>query len=483
MAVFSGGGEAFPPLFGKSSNEGGYWVSIETVDYEKKATELSILTVKSFMKQHFNGTRVAKPTKEGKLILQAVSKHVGLQACKVKEFPLSPGKSCKIAILPMESMNHKVCSIYGRELLTLTVEEIEQELRNQKIIKVERAQTMKEGILTPNGLHILTFDAIDVPNDVYIGYMRYNLRTYYPRPLRCSRCCIFGHSKKRCNAEKEACRNCDKEPHIGTNCEKKYCRNCKKYTHCSFDKECPIFEMEVAIVRIKIDKNISYGQARAFLEKEMNRSTESYENSIFENLQRAARERAAESEAVKAAIIQNQREIDELKDDLKKLEEQAAELENLKRAKASFFDFISSQQPSTSHLSQTASKSTHTATQNTAQNSNANTPNNSTKESTQMETETNLKRKKSKSKEEIPNKRFTIPVTMHIYHTLTNEQSTQIKKIHKNRELDELIMYEFDETNKITARRPRDNAERNIAKKMLDLLKNEEEAELLNQSL
>jgi hypothetical protein len=194
----------------------------------------------------------------------------------------------------MESMNYRQGSIYGREILTCTVEELEKELKNQIVVKVERAMSMKDGVLTPNGLHILTFDATRLPDELYVGYMRYSVRTYYPRPLRCSRCCIFGILEK------------DVKLRI---CLKKYCRNCKCETHGTFEKECPKFEEEVAIVRLKVDKNWSYGEARAFLTKEVQKATDSYMNTILERYQKAARERAGQSEEVKAAIIQTKRKM------------------------------------------------------------------------------------------------------------------------------------------------------------------------------
>jgi hypothetical protein len=424
MAGFSGGGEAFPPLIGRSSTDYGYWVSIETVNYHQKATELPILMVKKFMEQYFVGTKVAKPTKEGRLILQASSKKVALQATKCKKFY----EVCEINITPMESMNHKLGSIYGREMLTITVEEMEAELKNQHVTNVERAQTMRDGVLSPNGLHILTFDATKMPEDVYIGYMRYNVRTYYPRPLRCTRCCIFGNSKKRCTAEKEACRYCRETPHTGSSCVQKYCRNCEDESHGTFDKDCPKFELEVAIVRLKIDKNLSYGQARALLNKEIQRSTESYENSILEKLSKAARERAAEAAAEHAAIIQNEKEIEELKKELDKLRETTEMLEELKQKFMDLTRYLEESERNTQLTSPatTIEKNTASSSQKITQNTKKG-QNKTTNEPTQMETETNLKRKKSKSKEEIPIKKYTTVINMHNFQSLTDEQLQQIQ--------------------------------------------------------
>jgi hypothetical protein len=229
-------------------------------------------------------------------------------------------------------------------------------------------------------------------------------------------------------------------------------------------------------VRIKIDKNIFYGQARAYLNKEIQRSTESYENSILEKLSKAARERAVESAEVKAAILQNENEIEELKNDIKRLVESTKELQELRQQKEQYLQtmrLLEEQQTPAPTPTPTPSTSMVTTRQKTAQN---------TKQA-QMETETNLKRKKSKSKEEIPTKKFTVVINMHNYHSLTNEQLSQIQDLHNNRDGSEPLMYEMDETHTITARRPRDNAERSVAKKIVQWMQNEDEVKKIDESL
>jgi hypothetical protein len=67
------------------------------------------------------------------------------------------------------------------------------------VVTAERVQFMKDGTLSTHGLHILTFDKARLPQEVYVGYMRYSVRTYYSKPLRCSKCCNFGHQRGYCD--------------------------------------------------------------------------------------------------------------------------------------------------------------------------------------------------------------------------------------------------------------------------------------------
>jgi len=320
MASFSGGGGNYPPLtppiLKAAPNNQKFWVAIETVDESIKATDIPIIFAKKFIEQFF-GTAIAKPTRDGRLLVEAINKNIALKAMNVTSMY---GKY-KIRITAMESMNNKVGSIFGRELLNNSIEEITGELKNQRVVKVERAQTMKDGELVANGLHILTFDT-DLPTKVHVGYMEYNVRKYYPRPLRCGKCCIFGHSKSRCQEKEMACRWCAEVAHQGTPCKGKYCRNCKdgaKKIHGTFDKECPMFETEVAIVRLKIDNNWSYGQARAFLMKETQKAADTHKSSILETMARNARQRAEDSANIKEERLKAEFEIAQLEKEVEEL--------------------------------------------------------------------------------------------------------------------------------------------------------------------
>jgi hypothetical protein len=307
MGSFSGGGTLFPPLkppniFGTPVEEG-IWTSMETVDYHKTAAQLDIFKVKKFMEATFPGTATARPTREGKLLILAKNTKIAQNAKKATKFY----DECKIKIETVQNMNIRLGSVYGRELIDYDLETIKNDLKSQGVVEVERAQSMKDGKLVANGLHILHFERSSLPSEIFMAYLRYTVRVYYPRPLRCSKCCVFGHSRKRCGETVEACRKCDKPMHNPERCEENstYCRNCKTKGHGSYDDQCPKYTMELAIVRLKVDRNISYGQARAEMAKTIHDATASYVNSITEAIQAAAKKQAQESEKI-AKLMESQ---------------------------------------------------------------------------------------------------------------------------------------------------------------------------------
>jgi hypothetical protein len=53
-------------------------------------------------------------------------------------------------------MNSTQGTIFGRSLLTESIEQIQEALNSYKVTKVEGMETMKDVIRSPNGLHVIT---------------------------------------------------------------------------------------------------------------------------------------------------------------------------------------------------------------------------------------------------------------------------------------------------------------------------------------
>ena len=59
---------------------------------------------------------------------------------------------------------------------------------------------------------LLTFDTPHPPSHVYFGFTKLDVRHFIPRPRRCFRCQIFGHSIRTCRRQ-ATCSHCGKLPH------------------------------------------------------------------------------------------------------------------------------------------------------------------------------------------------------------------------------------------------------------------------------
>jgi flagellar motility protein MotE (MotC chaperone) len=266
------------------------YVSIETVPnqgFEQKANEVDCFLMSKWVQLWFPGTLEARPIQGGKLLVAAKSAKIAENAIKnaKKIYEL-----CEVKVELMDSMNQAEGTVFGRELLSVSVESLEENLKDKGVIKVERIKTMRGGSVTPNGLHILTFAKKPLPETIIVGYMRYEIRQHYPRPLRCGGCCELGHSRGRCPTKIELCRDCAGFRHPGPCTAPKKCVNCEPPhdKHGSYDKNCPELVKQMAITRLKIDLDISYGLARKKFEEQVDRCQKSYAITVMEAAEKEA---------------------------------------------------------------------------------------------------------------------------------------------------------------------------------------------------
>jgi hypothetical protein len=190
----------------------------------------------------------------------------------------------------MENMNSTQGTILGRSLLTESIEEIQEALNSYKVIKVERMETMKDGIRSPNGLHVITFGTRTLPESVMCGYERF------------STCCQYGHTKNWCKSNNgPVCKDCAEPKHEGI-CEKpKRCVNCKppRNAHSSFDKNCKTRVVKNIIIRIKVDECISYGIARKIFDSKIQNAKQSCAEMATKCGENFAREQINEGTSIK----------------------------------------------------------------------------------------------------------------------------------------------------------------------------------------
>ena len=87
---------------------------------------------------------------------------------------------------------------------------------------------------------------------------------FVPNPMRCFNCNKFGHTSQRCKVAAK-CTGCGKDKHEGQ-CEgPKPCSNCNG-PHASSAKDCPVWQKEKEIQRVRVEKRISFPEARQLVE-------------------------------------------------------------------------------------------------------------------------------------------------------------------------------------------------------------------------
>ncbi|XP_055527567.1 uncharacterized protein LOC129720157 [Wyeomyia smithii] len=145
-------------------------------------------------------------------------------------------------------------------------EEILEEMKSEKVIKVERIMKKIDGVLTKTSSLILTISTALRPDKIKVGFLYVPTRPYYPRPMRCFQCLRYGHLGRDCKAEK-TCVNCGDNFH-GDDCTKKAkCVNCQK-PHEATSPDYDMWRKETAIIHLRIGNNIPYRDARKLYEQQ-----------------------------------------------------------------------------------------------------------------------------------------------------------------------------------------------------------------------
>ena len=149
----------------------------------------------------------------------------------------------------------------------MTEVEIRDELKDQGVVGVNRVTLKKEGKVIPTNTLFLTFGSPELQKEITVGYLKVKVALFVPNPMRCFNCKNFGHTSQRCKVAAK-CTGCGKDKHEGQ-CEgPKLCSNCNG-PHASSAKDCPVWQKEKEIQRVRVEKRISFPEARQLVEAKM----------------------------------------------------------------------------------------------------------------------------------------------------------------------------------------------------------------------
>ncbi|XP_058817895.1 uncharacterized protein LOC131681204 [Topomyia yanbarensis] len=207
---------------------------------------------------------VIKASKEARgtqYILKTSSRKVYGQLIEMKQ--LINGTNVEITQHP--TLNKTAGVIYDLDTKNLSTDLIMEGLKAQGVIEVRRITKKVSGIPTNTPLLVVYFEGSFLPEHVYLGMLRVNVRRYYSSPMQCYRCGRFGHGSKNCK-DKEICLNCGTE-HESTG------------EHSARDRTCTVFEAEKHLVNVKTDNNITFPEARALL-KQNRTGNETYASTV-----------------------------------------------------------------------------------------------------------------------------------------------------------------------------------------------------------
>ncbi|GFV48001.1 RNA-directed DNA polymerase from mobile element jockey [Trichonephila clavipes] len=200
-----------------------------------------------------------KQLRSGDLLIETMSDLQTKSFLLAKTFFNSP-----VTISPHKTLNSCRGVISEPDLLSTPDAEILEGFSDQGVIQVRRITIKRDSNIIPTKHIILTFNKPKLPTTVKAGYLNCKIRPYIPNPLRCFKCQRFGHSQTSCRGQL-TCSRCASVGHSSTDCTlEPKCVNCTQ-SHPSDSKLCQKWKIEKQIQEIKINKNISYFEARRLI--------------------------------------------------------------------------------------------------------------------------------------------------------------------------------------------------------------------------
>ena len=193
--------------------------------------------------------RIRKQNKNT-LLVKVCNQQQGATVKEIKEIAGYP-----VDVRPHNSLNQSKGTLYSETMSSCTKEELEDTLRPQGAIKIERMNRKLNGVITPTHRYIITFNKPDLPQSIKLSDWHYELiEQYIPTPMQCVKCQKFGHTQKWCRREVAICARCSQEGHQAGTCNNDpKCANCEG-KHKSMDKKCPlyVFKSEVLATQARV---------------------------------------------------------------------------------------------------------------------------------------------------------------------------------------------------------------------------------------
>lgn len=175
----------------------------------------------------------------------------------------------KIEIVPHPTLNTVQGVVYDEDSIDKDENSILEHLNSQGVQAVRRIKKRVNGTLKNTPLLVLTFSGTILPEYVFFGVLRIQVRVYYPSPMLCFNCGFYGHSRKFCE-QTGICLRCSAPHDIpeGEQCTNPpNCLHCKT-GHAVTSRDCPKFKEEDKIIRLKIDQGLSFAEARRMCAEE-----------------------------------------------------------------------------------------------------------------------------------------------------------------------------------------------------------------------
>ena len=208
-----------------------------------------------FLKEKLNVTDTQLTVSKTGYIIKSITEQ---QTRKLIETKNIAGMTC--SVMEHKTYNESKGLIYLNDVPTENEDYFTQKLITRFDLK-EASPAKWIKISNPNTKpYLLTFNKPKPPAVLSIPGQILKVSEYKPRPLFCTKCLMYGHSKNRCD-KPQLCRNCTKT-HDATRCSAPpACRYCEG-AHRTGDKACPTEIENRKICDIQYEQKVSWVRAK-----------------------------------------------------------------------------------------------------------------------------------------------------------------------------------------------------------------------------
>ena len=211
--------------------------------------DIDVVNVEKDLREKIGDPEQIKKQNRETLLIKVKSRSQGQQLSNVKKIA-----TYDVNVSEHNSLNQSKGTVYSEAMSQSSIDTLEEALRSQKVIKVERMKKRENGVLVDTHRYIITFAMPELPESIKLATWHFELiDRYIPKPMRCNNCQRLGHTAKKCHRKETICAKCGQEGHMFRACNNEAkCVLCGG-PHPSTYNKCPsyVFKSEVLATQVK----------------------------------------------------------------------------------------------------------------------------------------------------------------------------------------------------------------------------------------
>ncbi|XP_027895304.1 uncharacterized protein LOC114158190 [Xiphophorus couchianus] len=242
---------------------------------EEEQDNISPIVVSREIKKKIGDVEMVKILRDGNLLVVCKNEEQKNKALNVDNI-------CKKTVLEKKIVgeNKKTRGVIYGIPLDEDLDKIKRSIVGAKANNLKRLSRTINGERVGSLSILIDFEGKELPQNVKIGYLSFQVRPYIPPPLRCFKCQRYGHIAAACKG-KQRCPKCG-EDHKLEECKEEAqekCCNCGGQHRVTYGG-CEVRKKAKEIIQIKTTKNISYAEAVKNVKEQTTRKSEQIASQI-----------------------------------------------------------------------------------------------------------------------------------------------------------------------------------------------------------